>query len=64
MMGMNFSTLCMRHWTSTVWFDKPKPYPPTDAASCCSVCVKELSSPEMKRACSSKDMPIFLKQGS
>jgi hypothetical protein len=40
MLGMNFSSLCMRTWMSTVWHAKPTPYPPAEK-DCCPVCWKE-----------------------
>lgn len=29
-MGIHYSSLCMQEWMSTIWYDKPKPYPPTE----------------------------------
>jgi len=33
-MGIRFSSLCMQEWTSTIWYDKPKPYPPPVEKQC------------------------------
>lgn len=37
---IKFSTLCMKEWMSTIQYDRPKPYPPTE--SLCQDCLANI----------------------